>query len=279
MEKMQKIIGKNIFRARTMARLSRKSMAELLGISESSLQSYESGKKYADYLLVDKISKSLNITRDFFYEEPDESEMILFHASVLNKKELDAIREFSRYKISGVPTIVYVLNLPIFAPPAPSDSENPENAFELGKTTAIQLCLQGDTLSESLEKIGIYVVLADIENPLFRGLLIIKEKIPIVVLYSKSRRENTFLEDLAHELGHIFLLNSKSDSDRTECLCDDFSRGFCESWNKTSKAIGKFDFLERMTVAAWKQEEISGSRAAEILGIKTGDFFLTYQMP
>lgn len=267
----KEVIGKNITRSRVIGKISRKSLAEFLGISESLLRSYELGEKYADSYTVIKIANLLNIPPAFFYYPTDDSEVIKFNKSIIPKKDLESIKELFRYKVSGIPTLVYCLKLPVFSSSTLKNSEKVHGAMEIGISFANDFLERNVPLSSYLEEIGIYVIPLNIENPLFRGMFILKADIPIIVIYSGERRENTFLKDLSHEIGRTFY---SSDDVDEETFCDHFSLGFCERLNDSRYKLGTFDFLKRKTVEAWENEEISGSRAAEILCVRTGDFIL-----
>lgn len=264
-------IGKNIVKARVIRKLSRKNLADALKISESALKSFEHGKKFAGSETIHKIADLLRLPYSFFYYMEDEPEVIKYGNPFVSRKELDPIKELAVYTVSGVPTIVYSLELPCFSPTSFNEFDASLDASELGRKFAKYFIKQKKTLSNFLEELGIYVVTLKTENPLFRGMFIKRFDIPIIVLYSERLLSDTCVEDLAFCIGYVFSENKDVDELK---FCSDFSKEFCEYLFDGVFDIGSFDFLKRRTVEAWERGEISGSRAAEILGIKTGDFLV-----
>ena len=282
--------GRQLVRARVIAKLSRKSMARLLGISESELREYESGKKWSESV-EEKCSELLQFKRDFFYRHWDFSDIRVFSLTdVIHPRDLASIREMALHRArGGVPTLVDVLHLPIFEPKTIPETMTAAEAHQWGRETAEALLPpEGSSLDNMLERLGIYMISINTGNPLFRGFVFIAENIPIIVVDAAAASNlymfNNWLktmETVARGLGYIYFLKT-SDSDnntdklkKAETLRAEFVQGILDVW-KTKKckfSPCKLDFFQRKAVEAWRRSEISGSRAAEILGTLTGDFY------
>ena len=92
----------------------------------------------------------------------------------------------------------------------------------------------------------------------------------------KTNRQKIFF-DLSHELCHAILSRQSITEEHEETLCNAFAETFSNSALKLGIDLGNFDFIERKAVEAWEKEEISCSKAAEVIGISLYEFFRRYR--
>lgn len=273
------IVAKNIRRARKIRKISKKDLAARLGLSEKKLSMLESGKEYQDDDLIEKIADVLNFRMDFFFQLPDKEfeEKILLRNSRIGARDKESIIELAKYKAAGAASLVIVLGLKPFAGVERRETINKSDAKLLGKQLALTWIDHKKTLSEILEENGIFIITLPGTSGLFRGLFIQKRGIPVIVMYEHNRSPRELIKDMAHEVGHAVFLKQNLEVEQEEELCDSFSDGFSEEVIRGKVEIGAFDFVQRMSIKAWKSGEISGSRAAEILEMRLFDFMEKYQ--
>lgn len=269
---MEKTFGENIQRARRMRKISISELAARIGTSEGRIKSFERGEVLPDMELISGIAKAMNVELRFFFEpNGDDEQKILLRRNAMPKREKAAVIELARYKSGGAVSLAIVCGLPIFSPIPKSDIDL-KDARKIGSELAKEWSFKGNSISEILEAHGVFVIKIPAETGLFRGLFIYRRGVPVIALpeWEKSPREE--LETIAHELGHAVFLRQELPEEKEEAFCDAFGDGFSEKIAEDGFTIGKFDFVERKTVFAWKSGKMTASRAAEILEMKTDDF-------
>lgn len=271
---VRELIAENIKRARKIRKISRENLSSLTGISNEKLRNFESAKEFQDSYSVRKISTALNIGIDFFYESPEETESkILLKRSGLPKFEKESIFELARYKTKSVADLAIVLNLNKFRPPQNFKQEpTEEDARELGRELARNWSTDGDSLVSCMEANGVFIVPLPVDNPLFRGLFISRKNVPIVAIYEKERMGTNPIDDICHEIGHAALMGQSLQEDTEERLCDSFGQEFSKIIKTRKIELGKFDFVDRMSMKAYREGAITASRAAEMLETSLTDF-------
>lgn len=277
---IRELVAKNIRRARKMRKISRENLSSLANIPYERLKRFENAEEFQDSSSMKKISDSLNIGIDFFYEssEGETEQKILLKRSGMPKSEKEAIFELARYKSKSAADLAIVLGLNIFRAPPKFDKElNSKQAKEIGKILASKWMTTGDTLSLIMESNGVFLIKIPDDNILFRGLFILRKNVPVIAVYEKERKDGRIIENISHELGHAVFLRQELDEDKEESMCDFFGEGFSGVIKSNGIKLGEIDFVQRMSLKAWTEEKITGSRAAEILGISTAEFFERYR--
>ena len=69
------MVARNIKRARVMTKTSLSELSSRTGISEKKLRELESGKKYQETVLLEKIADALNVGMDVLFQIPDDEDV------------------------------------------------------------------------------------------------------------------------------------------------------------------------------------------------------------
>ena len=276
------MVARNIKRARVMTKTSLSELSSRTGISEKKLRELESGKKYQETVLLEKIADALNVGMDVLFQIPDDEdvdERIRFLKNKILRGDKMAAIEIARYKTNGIVDLVDVLSINRYNPPSEViDSVTTVKA--LGEKLANEWLTPQKTLTQSLEEQGIFVIKIPIETSKFNGLFIRRNGVSVIAIYDhisrKTNRQKIFF-DLSHELCHAILSRQSITEEHEETLCNAFAETFSNSALKLGIDLGNFDFIERKAVDAWEKEEISCSKAAEVIGISLYEFFRRYR--
>lgn len=273
------IVAGNIRRARIMRKISRKSLASKIGISEKRLRLLESGKNYQDDDLIAEISFSLNLPLGFFFQFPDKDfeEKVFLRNSQMSLRDQKSVVEWARYHATDAASLAVVMGLTPYSGIPKLDQIQSDDAQKLGHKMASEWLEREKTLTEALESRGVVVISLSGVSSLFRGVFIQKRGLPILAINDFPRSRELFIKDIAHGLGHAAFLQQGLARHEEENFCDFFSEGFLKQAIECGVEIGKFDFIPRTAIKAWRDEEISGSRAAEILNMRLFDFMEKYQ--
>ena len=115
------MVARNIKRARVMTKTSLSELSSRTGISEKKLRELESGKKYQETVLLEKIADALNVGMDVLFQIPDDEdvdERIRFLKNKILRGDKMAAIEIARYKTNGIVDLVDVLSINRYNPPS-----------------------------------------------------------------------------------------------------------------------------------------------------------------
>ena len=245
------------------------SIAELssrTNLSEYKIKRFETGAEFQKLKDLSIISKSLEVSLDFLFEQHVAIDVVKLRKNKISGKDRLAAIEMARYASRGPIFLLKHFKMDIFKPFPCQKIDNSE-AREIGKLIAKEWS-DGSPLALILENKGIVLVKIPSDTSLFHGLFMINDGVPVIALNKTRDSKKEMLEDIAHELGHAVFMNQKFDERQEEALCDLFADGFSEEFIKINGFnIGDFDFLERKTRDAWLDDLITMSRAAELLEV------------
>ncbi|WP_294965938.1 XRE family transcriptional regulator [Sulfurimonas sp.] len=229
------MVGKRIQRAREAESLSLRALAEIVGVSQTTISKYEKEDSTPDSTMLLKLSKALNVKTNFFFQTNEfilenkeyrkrtisnielrsiESKILNFVEKRFEVESLFPNLPFNKFKVPALKTkqISKLKDVPLIA-------DELREAWELGIDPI-------SDLSNVLESNGIKVFMIDesADNN-FDGLAAIVNDYHIIVI-SKNWPGDRQRFTLAHELGHLILegrLCSKMDDEKAS---DRFAAAF-----------------------------------------------------
>ena len=234
------MIADRIRQARLAAGLTLVALGEQVGVSHTAIQKYEKGILTPSSSQLLKLARACGIRTEYFFRshkvellQPEFRKLSTFGKTAqdaLKIKVAEAVEKRVEL-LSAFPE----LPLPVFALPtnlpeqlASLDeidgfADVVRNAWQLGMNPIADL-------TDTLEGLGLLVIMVDEENPGFSGLTAKARtedgrEFPVVAVSSRwpgDRQRFT----LAHELGHLLLDGRLSDGVAEEKACDRFAGAF-----------------------------------------------------
>lgn len=218
------MLNKNLTYYRLKQRMSKKALAEAVGVSQMSITNYENGARVPSMEIVQKIADCLGVAVVDFLSPRDES-LMFQHGEFrkncsLSKGNQDLVRESIEEYFNRFFTIVDILGNAVLATP-PSvecivlNSDDEVNAKSIRQWLNIAPDGPVPNLISLLENRGVLVHLLDFDSDHFSG---INGKIngrPYIVVNSNmtpERQRSTIVHELAH-----FLFAWPADLSATEC--------------------------------------------------------------
>ena len=234
------MIADRIRQARLAAGLTLAALGEQVGVSHTAIQKYEKGLLTPSSSQLLKLARACGIRTEYFFRS---------HSVELLQPEFRRLSTFGKTAQEGLKIKVLELvekrvellgafpelPLPAFAPPATLPehvaSSDEIDAFSDALRNAWQLGLNPIAdLTDTLEGLGLLVIVVDEENPGFSGLTAKARtgdglEYPVVAV-SKRWPGDRQRFTLAHELGHLLLVGRLADGIDEEKACDRFAGAF-----------------------------------------------------
>ncbi len=234
------MLAKRIHQARLAAGLTLIGLGKQVGVSHTAIQKYEKGLLTPSSSQLLKLARACGIRTEYFFRthtvdlvEPEFRKRSTFGKTAQEALKIKVVELVEkRVELLGA---FPELPFPEFAPPANLPeriaSLDEIEAFSDAVRNAWQLGLNpiGD-VTDTLEGLGLLVILVDEENPGFSGLTAKARtkddrEYPVVAvskLWPGDRQRFT----LAHELGHLLLKGRLADGIDEEKACDRFAGAF-----------------------------------------------------
>lgn len=234
------MIAKRIRQARLSAGLTLGALGEKVGVSHTAIQKYEKGLLTPSSSQLLKMARACGIRTEYFFRS---------HTVELLQPEFRKLSTFGKTAQDGLKIKVVELvekrvellgafpelPFPAFAPPAnlpehlaaldeiDAFSDQVRNAWQLGLNPIADL-------TDTLEGLGVLVIVVDEENPGFSGLTAKARtndgrEYPVVAV-SKRWPGDRQRFTLAHELGHLILEGRLAEGIDEEKACDRFAGAF-----------------------------------------------------
>lgn len=244
MESYLNLFQVRFLKARKIANLSLRELAQRVGVSHTLLNRYEKGEAMPSSSLLIKIANTLNVSVDFFFREEkiDLKEIHFRKKSSLTQKDFVSIEErakdfYLKYlKIEGIGAH----DKNSFSQKKSIANKSPE---EWAKELREDWNLGDDpipNLQQLLENKGIYIFEINVDNDKFDAFSAYVDHRAFLVVSSKlnnnlPRKRFT----LAHELGHLFVKqNSDIEEKEHEKFANRFASAFLMPRNTFSKMFG-----------------------------------------
>lgn len=234
------MIADRIRQARLAAGLTLGALGEKVGVSHTAIQKYEKGLLTPSSSQLLKLARACGIRTEYFFRthtvellQPEFRKLSTFGKTAQDALKIKVVELVEkRVELLGAFPVSPLLT---FAPPAglpgrieSSDaieafSDQVRNAWQLGMNPIADL-------TDTLEGLGLLVIVVDEENPGFSGLTAKARtddgrEYPIVAV-SKRWPGDRQRFTLAHELGHLLLEGRLADGIDEEKACDRFAGAF-----------------------------------------------------
>lgn len=246
------MIGNRIRQARLAAGLTLDALGEKVGVTHTAIQKYEKGTMTPPSSQLLKLARACGLRVEYFFRthevellEPEFRRLATFGKTAQEALKIKAVELIEK----RVQLLGFFPESPIlrFEPPAGLPQHinalDELEAFADGVRDAWKLGLNpiGD-LTDSLETLGLLVVVVDEENPGFSGLKATARTTdgriyPIVAVSSRwpgDRQRFT----LAHELAHLLLAGRLALDVNEEKACDRFAGAFLAPKAAVSQLLG-----------------------------------------
>lgn len=234
------MIADRIRQARLAAGLTLATLGEKVGVSHTAIQKYEKGLLTPSSSQLLKLARACGIRTEYFFRthtvellQPEFRKLSTFGKTAQDALKIKVVELVEkRVELLGA---FPALPLQAFAPPAglpdrivsldeiDSFSDIVRNVWQLGMNPIADL-------TDTLEGLGLLVVVVDEENPAFSGLTAKARaddgrEYPVVAV-SKRWPGDRQRFTLAHELGHSLLEGRLADDIDEEKACDRFAGAF-----------------------------------------------------
>ena len=234
------MIADRIRQARLAAGLTLGALGEQVGVSHTAIQKYEKGLLTPSSTHLLKLARACGIRTEYFFRthtvellQPEFRKLSTFGKTAQDALKIKVVELVEkRVELLGA---FPELPFPAFAPPAnlpehitsldeiDAFSDSVRNAWQLGLNPIADLI-------DTLEGLGLLVIVVDEENPGFSGLTAKARtedgrEYPVVAV-SKRWPGDRQRFTLAHELGHLLLEGRLADGINEEKACDRFAGAF-----------------------------------------------------
>lgn len=234
------MIADRIRQARLAAGLTLGALGEQVGVSHTAIQKYEKGLLTPSSTQLLKLARACGIRTEYFFRthtvellQPEFRKLATFGKTAQDALKIKVVELVEkRVELFGA---FPELPFPAFAPPAglpehitsldaiDAFSDLVRNAWQLGLTPIADL-------TDTLEGLGLLVVVVDEENPGFSGLTAKARtedgrEYPVVAVSSRWAGDRQRFT-LAHELGHLLLEERLAGGINEEKACDRFAGAF-----------------------------------------------------
>jgi Zn-dependent peptidase ImmA (M78 family)/DNA-binding XRE family transcriptional regulator len=241
-------IGQRLKQARKAARLTLRSLGELVGLSHTAVQKFEIGGLVPSSDILLKFAKALNVRVDFFLRPIKVSlGTIKFRKrSNLSKKSEEAIKFEVIHQIErrlelenlypAPPTIPF--HIPAEFPKKIDQFEDIESFAEQFREYWKLGIAPIHDLIDTFENYGVWVFEVDYQENSFDGLVAVIDGQPMIVISSLWPGDRQRF-DLAHELGHYVFENRLSPDLKEEQACNRFAGAFLFPRAAAFQQLGK----------------------------------------
>jgi Zn-dependent peptidase ImmA (M78 family)/transcriptional regulator with XRE-family HTH domain len=234
------MIADRIRQARLASGLTLAALGDKVGVSHTAIQKYEKGLLTPSSSQLIQLARACNIRTEYFFRthtvellQPEFRKLATFGKTAQDALKIKVAELLEkRVELLGA---FPVLPLPTFASPAGLPerlttldeidvfSDTVRNAWQLGMNPIADL-------TDTLEGLGLLVIVVDEENPGFSGLTAKAQtedgrSYPVVAV-SKRWPGDRQRFTLAHELGHLLLEGRLADGLDEEKACDRFAGAF-----------------------------------------------------
>lgn len=247
------MIADRIRQARLAAGLTLGALGEKVGVSHTAIQKYEKGLLTPSSSQLLKLARACGIRTEYFFRthavellQPEFRKRSTFGKTAQDALQIKVVELVEkRVELLGA---FPELPFPAFAPPADlpehiasldeidAFSDTARNAWQLGLNPIADL-------TDTLEGLGLLVIVVDEENPGFSGLTARARtedgrEYPVVAVSQRwpgDRQRFT----LAHELGHLLLDGRLADDLNEEKACDRFAGAFLAPRVSVLQSLGQ----------------------------------------
>lgn len=209
-------IGSKIHEARKIRRMKANKLAELLGVSPSSVSNWEKGTTSPNNDIMFKLVRVLDFPHSFFVTPTEITPGKVYYRKLTRTTK--TLRESLTYKMVWVEQLIdfieSMVSLPdVFIPsvsiPCMPENLTKEDIFEISQETRRKYNLKDGPISnmtQLLENSGIIIINTVLENRHIDAFAYLKDgKRPILLLNTFCASAVRLRFDLAHELGHLIL--------------------------------------------------------------------------
>lgn len=234
------MIAERIRQARLAAGLTLMALGERVGVSHTAIQKYEKGLLVPSSSQLLKLARACGIRTEYFFRshavellQPEFRKRSTFGKTAQDALKFKVVEMVEkRVELLGA---FPELPLPVFARPdglprmltsldeIEAFSDLVRNRWQLGMNPIADL-------TDTLEGLGVLVVVVDEESPGFSGLTALAQtpdgrQFPVVAV-SRRWPGDRLRFTLAHELGHMLLAGHLADGINEEKACDRFAGAF-----------------------------------------------------
>lgn len=247
------MLAERIRQARLAAGLTLTALGDLIGVSHTAVQKYEKGLLVPSSSILLKIARACKVCTEYFFRthhiqllKPEfrklstfgkkAQEALLFKVTAMMEQRIELLNAFPRPPFTPF-QIPKGLKKDIQSFDELEDLANQvRTIWQLGLNPIADL-------TDTLEGLGLFVLVVEEDNPKFSGLTATVRteggaEYPIIVvssLWPGDRQRFT----LAHELGHLLLQNRLSPHLDEEKACDCFAGAFLAPKVAIEQALGK----------------------------------------
>lgn len=234
------MIAERVRQARLAAGLTLASLGEKVGVSHTAIQKFEKGQLTPSSTQLLKLARACGVRSEYFFRtrtvellQPEFRKLSTFGKTAQDALKIRVV-ELVEKRVELLASFPE-LPLQVFAPPAglperlasldeiESFSDTVRNAWQLGMNPIADL-------TDTLEGLGLLVVVVDEEHPGFSGLTAKARtedgrQYPVIAVSRRwpgDRQRFT----LAHELGHLLLENRLANDIDEETACNRFAGAF-----------------------------------------------------
>ena len=271
-------IGSRIERARKAGLLSRSELAARLGISIGQLTKFEQGKEIPPHAMIFEIARATGFKPNYFRKQSvvKIENIKLNNQSTISQREYNSIFEQTLEQAERHFEI-----FALFPWTMPKPFQRSEVSRNLRKKSdlveiAQQERFRWDAFSDDgelipfLESLGILVFTIKKTTAKFCGMTANINGFPAIAVGAGVHPPGRQQECLAHEFGHIVLggriADPRAEEEASDIFASEFLKDKCFSRDESSQA------MECAVISAYDRDELSDSKAAELLGISIFDF-------
>lgn len=218
-------VGQQLVEARDVRGLTQVALSQMIGVAKSTLSKWENGKALPEFDSIEKLSSTLGVPRDWFFEQPTQISTVYYfrsnNSATLKARTVAETRLKWTYRIAD--KMSYWLGLPkINLPDSPSrqdalllTDEEIEN-YAMACREKWNLNTGPITnLTRVAEANGIVIAYEDSDYGSMDGVSAWINERPFVWLSANKDCAVRNRFNLAHELGHIVLHRFLEDKDTT----------------------------------------------------------------
>lgn len=215
-------IGNNLKRIRLLKNLSLRESGKLLNMSATAIAKYESGKIIPNSTKIIEFAKAYNVKAIELLKVNKEINMTFTSfrkKRTLNGERLDLLKSLIKNEVSNYFEILKLDNhdtsvnfLPTYSYKNILDIQNA--AIEFRKLISLSSTQPLYNIINTLESTGIIIIFIRNENNMFSdfdGLSEIVNNVPVIVLLDSQKDGARQRFTIAHELGHLLLVNNSND--------------------------------------------------------------------
>lgn len=216
------MFSKNLKYYRLKKNLSKKDLANMVGITSMAISYYENGERYPSMDIIKNLSVALGVKVSDFLNKYDDN--LVFHhgefrkSSKLSLKQQEYIRESVEEYVNRYYSIVDILGGNVL-PDAPlphqiSISGNVEkDAMKMRKYLGVSEFGPVSNLIELLENKGVIIYVSDIDCDAFSGMNGLINNRPYIIVNGNMSPER-IRSTISHELAHLIFIWDEYESEK-----------------------------------------------------------------